>query len=359
MVVAAIAVVAVGTGLVATAPALRDGVHDVPAAAPPAAPSHEPVEDARPADVAEVALEPAALEQHVASGIVVIDTDLGASHTAGTGIVVADDTVLTNHHVVDGGRSIVVAIPGSGTVSHAYLLGYDRSRDLAVLDVPGLPAPTLSFAPDADVTPGTAITAVGNAEGAGVFAAAPGTVTSVGNTITTRSATDGSLNRLHDLIEVDARVRPGDSGGPLVDAAGRVIGVNTAGDADQNTRMQNARARSFAIPIADALATVDAVLAGRETDTVHIGPPPALGVELADRGHGPQVQAVTPDGPADLVGITVGDVLTMFDGAPLHSSTDVRDHMNDAHPGDRVQITWLDAAGATRSDTVVLVSRGR
>ena len=64
---------------------------------------------------------------------------------------------------------------------------------------------------------------------------------------------DGSSQQqLNGLIETDARLLPGDSGGPLVDAAGDVVGVDTATGTYSSG--------SYAIPIDEALATVEPLL---------------------------------------------------------------------------------------------------
>jgi S1-C subfamily serine protease len=58
------------------------------------------------------------------------------------------------------------------------------------------------------------------------------------------------------LIQTDAPINPGNSGGPLLDAAGRVIGVNTATSSD-------AQGVSFSIPIDAAQKVIAAALAGQ------------------------------------------------------------------------------------------------
>lgn len=64
----------------------------------------------------------------------------------GSGFVFADRRVMTNAHVVGGVDEPTVQIGGEGRKYDATVVLYDWRRDIAVLDVPDLPAPALRFA---------------------------------------------------------------------------------------------------------------------------------------------------------------------------------------------------------------------
>lgn len=309
------------------------------------------------------------LSGRVVPAIVTLTARSGLGTTAGTGIVLgprgadrASTIVLTNHHVIDGGTDIAATSMRDGSAYAVEVVGYDSSRDLAVLRLPGaapLPAATLGQA----VRIGDPITAIGNADGGGVPVSAPGAVTRLGVTVMTRSTADGSRNELSNLIEVDANVRPGDSGGPLVNAFGEVVGVNSAGNAVEPGVESPPAPKSYAIPIDAAMNLVEQVLAGRASDTVHIGPTPLLGVTVRDirdeqtaRPSGAQVALVGFRSPAEGAGLARGDVITEFDGVPIRSAADLNTRMIALHPGDRVDLRWTDAAGLTRTGTVVLAA---
>ncbi|WP_137725776.1 S1C family serine protease [Prescottella subtropica] len=320
---------------------------------------------APPPPPAPVPLSADEVTARVSPTIVMLTAQSSLATTAGTGIVVrpdgADTLVLTNHHVIDGGTDITATSIPDRVTYPVEVLGYDSSRDLAVLRLPGgaaLPTATVAAEP---ARIGAPVTAVGNADGGGVPAAAPGTVTRVGVTITTRNTADGSRNQLSNLIQVDANVRPGDSGGPLVDTFGEIVGVNSAGNAVEPGVDAAPAPMSYAIPIEGALQLVDEVLSGRAAPTVHIGPTPALGVSVRDRrgatlgdGAGVEVIHVGYRGPAESAGLVRGDVITGFGGAPIRSSSDLTIAMNARHPGDRVDVQWTDATGAARTGTLVL-----
>ncbi|MEN0133825.1 MAG: trypsin-like peptidase domain-containing protein [Rhodococcus sp. (in: high G+C Gram-positive bacteria)] len=321
---------------------------------PPAATVAQP---APPPPPPPVALTPEEVEARVIPAIVTLVADSGLVETAGTGIVLTPDgVVLTNHHVIDGALDISAVSLGNGAEYVADVLGYDSSRDIAVLRLQGagdLPAATL--AKDTTVGIGDPVTAVGNAEGGGVPVAARGFVTDLGQAITARSSTDGSRNRLNGLIQIDAAVRPGDSGGPLVDATAAVIGVNTAGNADSDpTKPAPAQPRSYAVPIDTAMTIVDQVRAGTVSATVHVGDTPLLGISVTDDARGAEVLWVSIGTPADDAGIEIGDVVTEFDGIPIRSSDDLSALMIARHPGDAVELRWLDETGRQRSTTIVL-----
>nr|WP_305093438.1 trypsin-like peptidase domain-containing protein [Prescottella sp. R16] len=355
---AALAVlVAVGLALVAVP--VEHGTLD--SAAPVATVTAPPA----PAPPAPVPLSAAEIVDRVSPTIVMLTSISGVTATAGTGIVIrpdgSDALVLTNHHVIDGGTDITAtSIPDRATYP-VVVLGYDSSRDLALLRLPGgarLPAAPIAPGP---ARIGDPVTAVGNADGGGIPAAAPGAVTRVGVTITTRNTADGSRNQLSDLVQVDANVRPGDSGGPLVDVFGQVVGVNSAGNAVEPGVDAAPAPTSYAIPIDAALGLVDEVLSGRAAPTTHIGPTPMLGISVRDRrsttigdAAGAEVIHVGYRSPAEEVGLVRGDVITGFAGAAIRTSEDLTIGMNARHPGDRVDVQWTDATGAPRSAAVVL-----
>lgn len=148
----------------------------------------------------------------------------------GSGFVFADGRVMTNAHVVDGASAVTVQIGGVGQQYPATITRNDPDIDVAVLSVPGLQAPALSLADDAE-------------RGApAVVAGYPG-----GSGLDLRAAT--VAQRLHargqdihggsvvtrDIYAVRALVRPGNSGGPLLTPDGQVYGVvfaRSVSDAD-------------------------------------------------------------------------------------------------------------------------------
>lgn len=137
----------------------------------------------------------------------------------GSGFVIAPQRVLTNAHVVAGTSSVLV---DSGDTSlAATVVLYDPSVDIAILDVPGLAAPALSFT-DESVDPGTNAMVVGY-PGGGEYTASAARVRE--ELMLRGPDIYQSAEVERQVYTVRGAIRQGNSGGPLVDAQGRVIGV--------------------------------------------------------------------------------------------------------------------------------------
>jgi S1-C subfamily serine protease len=217
----------------------------------------------------------------IGSGVVVIDTNLAylGGAAAGTGMVLTSSgQVLTNNHVISGATTIRVVVPKTGHSYRAKVLGYDRTADVALLQLQGASNLKTVSISSARLTVGTAVTALGNAGGTGRISSATGTVTGLGKSITA-SVDAGGSERLTGLIETNAGVESGDSGGPLVTSQGKVVGMDTA--ASSQFGLQGISATdAYAIPIAKALTIAHAVSSGKASATVHLGATPFLGVEV-------------------------------------------------------------------------------
>ncbi|QHC68349.1 PDZ domain-containing protein [Rathayibacter sp. VKM Ac-2759] len=298
------------------------------------------------------------------AGVVTITSDLTyeSATSAGTGVVLTSDgMILTNNHVVEGATSIEVTVESTGEAYTARVVGTDATNDIAVLqleDASGLTPATL----DTDgVAVGDAVTAVGNAGGTGDLVAASGTVTALGQSITTQSEAGISGETLSGLIQVDADIVSGDSGGPLVDSEGEVVGIDTAASSG------SADITGFAVPISTALDIVATIEAGADTATVEIGYPAFLGVALSSTAstspyrsavsaaEGAVVSGVVTDGPAAEAGLATGDTITAVNGTAIASSDALSADLAQREPGESVTLTWTDTAGASHSAEVTLV----
>jgi S1-C subfamily serine protease len=166
----------------------------------------------------------------IGTGVVVIDTNLAyqGAAAAGTGMVLTSSgEVLTNNHVISGATTIKVVVPKTGKSYTARVLGYDRTADVAVLQLQGASNLKTVSVSSAKLAVGATVTALGNAGGNGSIASATGTVTGLGRSITASDDTGGS-EQLTGLIETNVGLEPGDSGGPLVNSRGQVVGMDTA-----------------------------------------------------------------------------------------------------------------------------------
>jgi S1-C subfamily serine protease len=144
----------------------------------------------------------------------------------GSGFVYADERVMTNAHVVAGTKAVQVETSSGrrdGTV-----VVYDPERDLAVIYVPGLRAPAMSFV-DKPATTGASAIVLGYPLD-GPYNAQSARVRDVGD-ITGPDIYDTS-DVTREIYTIRALVRSGNSGGPLVTPSGKVLGVIFAAAAD-------------------------------------------------------------------------------------------------------------------------------
>jgi S1-C subfamily serine protease len=220
------------------------------------------------------------------------------SQNLGSGVIVNDDGfILTNYHVISGGRQIQVTLDDQ-TRYNATALDIDRSDDLALIKIS--PRKKLAYLPlgDSDrLQVGQKVLAIGNPFGLeGTLTT--GVVSSIGRSI---QANEGS--RLEGMIQTDAAINGGNSGGPLLDSAASVIGINTAILGEKNIGI------GFALPINRAKALLEDYRAGRVTERPHLGATtvPIAGdlanaLGLPERG-GLLIQQVQPGSSAEAAGL--------------------------------------------------------
>jgi serine protease Do len=302
-------------------------------------------------------LDVAALVAEVEGSVVAIETgtaaDGGVFGGAGSGIVLsADGLVLTNAHVVAGAGIITVRLP-DGAEHAAAVVGTSPDDDLAlvqVAEVDGLDPATL--ATSAAVEVGDEVVAIGNALNLGGSPTVTrGIVSAVGRTVETDEGV------LVDLIQTDAAINPGNSGGPLVDAAGRVVGVNTA-----------ILSASERIGFAISARTAGDVIAAIRRDGGVAEPAAFLGVtslpvgdvspQVLDRFDvrapaGTFVQGVFPGSAAEDAGIAPGDVIVAVDGRPVGTPAELGRLVRDHRPGEIVTLA-VERSGIGREVEVAL-----
>jgi S1-C subfamily serine protease len=184
--------------------------------------ANEPITDVKPPDPA---LANSPVVQSARKSVVkVVGTAQSCSKVLeGSGFVFADHRVITNAHVVGGVDEPTVQVGGEGKLYDAKVVLYDWARDIAVLDVPGLPAPALKFTDTrhAAHSGDSAIVAGFPENGAYDVRAARirGRINASGPDIYHR----GTVAR--EVYSLFTTVRQGNSGGPLLTPDGKVYGV--------------------------------------------------------------------------------------------------------------------------------------
>jgi S1-C subfamily serine protease len=198
------------------------------------------------------------------------------------------------------------------------VVGTDPWTDLAVVRAPGSSLPFAQLGDSAGLRVGQLVVAIGSPLGFESTVTA-GVVSAVGRTL--RSIT-GHL--VDNVIQTDAALNPGSSGGPLVDSRGRVIGINTA-------VIQPAQGICFAIPINMARHILPQLLEhgrvvrgylGLHGRRVPIDPGLVEQFELTGDA-GVEVMALEEDGPAQMAGIWIEDVIVSLGEQPVASIDDL------------------------------------
>ncbi len=290
------------------------------------------------------ALDPTVVVERVGPAVVTVvslretgNRGDGAEIGRGTGFIVAPDGyVISNWHVVTGGRRFLVIL-ADGDEREATLVGADLVSDLAVLRIEGDVPATIPLGDSAMLQSGQPVLALGSPLGSFTNTVTRGVVSGLGRTI--------PGGRLYtNLIQHDAAINPGNSGGPLVNLAGEVVGVNTLGisvDAERGP----AEGIFFAIP-ANAVREIAALLI-RDGEVIY----PFLGVgfepvtpslvALYDLpvDAGIIVGDVTEDGPADAAGVRPNDVILAIDDRPIDVANPLIDVLMTYAPGDAVVLT--------------------
>jgi S1-C subfamily serine protease len=227
-----------------------------------------------------------------------------------TGIVWADNLVLTADHVIEADDNILVT--GAPTAVKASVVGRDRATDLALLRTEGLRGAPAPRGRSADVRTGHLVLAL-----AGTIGEQQVTMGIVsGFSSEFRSWRGGQVN---SLIQTTAELLPGFSGGPLVDAEGRVIGVNS-------WNFGRGVSRALPVEIADRVAESLRTHGRIRRAYLGVGVQPirlsqALAGELGQES-GLLIVTVEPDGPAHKAGLLQGDTIVTVDGDPLFGRLD-------------------------------------
>lgn len=250
--------------------------------------------------------------------VVHLGAGTGRRQSSGSGVLFTPDgLLLTNHHVVAGEERVRVKLQDGRQLS-GRVVGNDPWTDLAVVWAEASALPYAELGDSAKLRVGQLVVAIGSPLGLESTVTA-GVVSAVGRTL--RSIT-GHL--LDNVIQTDAALNPGNSGGPLVDSRGRVIGINTA-------VIQPAQGICFAIPINMARHILPQLLKhgrvirgylGLHGRRVPVDPDLVEKFKLpADAGV--EVMALEEDGPAQMAGVWIEDVIVGLGEQPVASIDDL------------------------------------
>lgn len=265
----------------------------------------------------------------------------------GSGVIVTTEGhILTNYHVINGADEIVVALE-DGRNAKARVVGENRERDLAVLQID---LNNLQPVQVSENTPhvGDVVLAIGNPFGVGQ------TVTQGIISATSSRNRDLNISAFENFIQTDAAIHPGSSGGALIDVYGKLIGINTA-----NLSQTGSSGIGFAVPSDIAMQTLsDIVQFGRvvrgwlgvEAKRIR----PRLAHESGLRtSEGMVITSMTKGGPAEAAGLKRGDIIVGIKGNPIKDARDIVQTIQESRPGDTVTIEFIREGDSASLDVLL------
>lgn len=286
----------------------------------------------------------------------------GTTQSAGTGMIVTSDGyVLTNKHVIDGATNVQVITQAGDTYDDVKIVGTDPLNDVAYLKIQDAKdLPTITLGDSKTIAIGQPVLAIGNALGVYQNSVTQGIISGSGRSLTASDSNGNNSETLTDMIQTDAAINPGNSGGPLVNAAGEVIGINTAVS-------QSANGLGFAIPISATKGMLNRVIEGGKAERAYLGLtyitvtaevakeyklPVSQGAYVynASRSSG---SAIVNDGPADKAGIKTGDVITKVGNIEVGRAGSISTLVGEYKVGDVIEITYI-RDGETKTTQVKL-----
>ena len=320
------------------------------------------------------------LYKRLAPGVVkisstVIEHDLFKHEVAaeGTGsgaIIDPRGYILTNKHVIGGGRIEVTL--ASGKTYRGRLIGADLGSDLAVLkiDVPGEALTSLPMGDSSHLLVGQKAISIGDPFGLGRTLTV-GVISSIGRTV---RASNGFL--VENVIQTDAAINPGNSGGPLIDSSGKIIGITTAIFSPTGASV----GIGFAIPVNLARKVAAQLIKKGYYSYSYLGaalmdlfPEIARTLKLPVKS-GALVTGIVPGGPAEKAGLKGGidkehtgnpivisgaDVIVSVNGVQVNSVDAAVREIHRLPPGGSVRLGIVRSDGSSKIFTLTLAERPR
>jgi Do/DeqQ family serine protease len=258
----------------------------------------------------------------------------------GSGFIISSEgQILTNAHVIDGADVVEVTLK-DGRSFTGKVLGADPVTDVAVVKIEAQDLPSVTIGNSDALQPGEWAIAIGNPLG-------------LDNTVTAGivSATDRSSSQVGvpdkrvGFIQTDAAINPGNSGGPLLNAAGEVVGMNTA-------IIQGAQGLGFAIPMKTVEQIAQQLITKGKVEHPYLGIQmvtlsPEIKQEInSDPNSGIQVKAdqgvligkVVEGSPAAKAGLRAGDVIQKMNNRSIQQAETVQEIVQATTIGNSIDI---------------------
>ncbi|HEX2236067.1 MAG TPA: trypsin-like peptidase domain-containing protein [Actinomycetota bacterium] len=306
-----------------------------------------------PSDVAEMVEDvlPSVVNVRVTS----VGPDLAQRQGEGSGVVIdRNGIILTNAHVVQGAVEVTIVTSDGKRQLEGRVIGAAPERDLAVVKVDARLDPiTIGRSSPPNLRLGDQVVALGFPLHLGGPTVTQGIVSGLRRNIDVQDSSLGGVRRLEGMLQTDAAINPGNSGGALVNAAGQLVGINSAG-------ASTAENVGFAIAIDDALPVVEQILEEPPSERAWLGvyvaelnPLIASQLGLPSGTRGALIDSTIPGGPAAAAGLETGEVIVAVGDHEVASSSDLTSALEGFAPGDEVSVDVVGPNGSRSVDVVL------
>ena len=250
---------------------------------------------------------------------------------AGSGVIVTEDGyIITNHHVIEDAKTIMVTLTDGGKQYEAKLIGSDEKADIAVIKIEATGLIPAEIGNSDELVVGEKAVVIGNPLGT-----LGGTVTDGIISALDREITINGIKR--HLLQTNAAINPGNSGGALFNGKGELVAVIDA--KSQGTGIEGL---GFAIPINTVTQVVDQIMEfGYVTGYTDTG---MTFLEVNDyitamqyrvNNFGVYVYRVIGDNALE-AGFQSGDLIVSIDGEKVSTESEVKDILDEKKVGDTV-----------------------
>jgi Do/DeqQ family serine protease len=254
---------------------------------------------------------------------------------SGSGVIFKENGyILTNNHVIENADKIEVVI--NKRVYEAALVGKDPSTDLAILKIEATKLPAIAIGSSKNLEVGEWVLAVGNPFNLNSTVTA-GIVSAKGRELNILK----SNFPIESFIQTDAAINPGNSGGALVNAAGELVGINTA----ILSQTGSYAGYGFAVPIDIAKKIANDIISYGAVQKAFLGAEvtalsPEMGEKLETANlDGVVVSYLQQNGAAEKVSIEKGDIIRSINGEQITSHADFDEKLSIRSPGDKLYLT--------------------
>lgn len=266
-----------------------------------------------------------------------------------SGIVMSEDGyIITNQHVVyneDTGKyydRIDVEFY-DGSVYTASVIGADQDTDLAVIKIDATGLTPVTFGNSDNLNLGDRVVTLGNSGGL-PWSVSQGIISGLNRDV--YDETGYSIQ----CLQIDAVINPGNSGGPLFNAAGEVVGINSA-----KIVYEGYEGLGFSIPISEAKPVIDDIIAnGYATGRIALR---ITGYTVTQSGYeGFMIDTIQSDSSLSGTGAQQGDIITHVNGTRVKSYTELKNALSQYAIGDTVELTLLRVNPRTGQSNAFTVS---